>query len=143
MDASSGASQSSLQKLAANEQTVHVESTEPGQTVLGRVCEKRRIDQPHSRQPELHRAPQDAETVDDAAPEIDRRCFREIFRRAANLTDPKPEINGLDQHLVVENEIVRVVAKRQPLQDSPAPCPIPGMIFRELLTDHQVLEKGE
>src|SRR6202022_4616616 len=129
MGASPGAPQSSLRKLAADEQTANVEFSERRWAVLGHVGEKRRINQPHSRQPELHRAPQHAEAVDHTALEIDRRRFREIFRRAAYLTDPEPEINGLYQHLIVENEIVRVVAKRQPLQHSPAPCPISGMIF--------------
>src|SRR6266850_5192388 len=102
--ASSGASQSSLRKLAADEQTVNIEFGERGQTVVAHVGEKGRIDQTHSRQPELHRASKDAEPVDHAALEIDRRRLRKIFRRAADLTDPKPEINGLYQHLIIEDE---------------------------------------
>ena len=56
---------------------------------------------------------QHAEAVDDRAAEVDLARIVEIFRRARNLADPHAERVRLHEHLVVENEIVRVGEQRQ------------------------------
>src|SRR6516164_1409112 len=104
MGASLLAPQGSPRTLPTDKQTENVELRERGQTVLGYVGEECRIDQPHLLQPKLQRSSQHAEPVDHATPKIDRRSLREIFRRAADLADPKPEIDRLDQHFVVKDE---------------------------------------
>src|SRR6516225_4392635 len=101
---------SALRKFSADEPPVNIGFREHRQAVLGYVREQGRIDQPHSLKPELHRSPQHAEPVDHAASEIDRRCFREVLRRTADLTDPKPEMDRLYQHLVVKDKVVRIVS---------------------------------
>src|SRR6516165_2594378 len=106
MGASLRAPQGSPRTLPTDKQTENVELRERGQTVLGHVGEECRIDQPHPLQPELQRSSQHTEPVDHATPEIDRRSLRKIFRRAADLTDPKSKIYSLYQHLVVEDEVV-------------------------------------
>src|ERR1700721_621255 len=58
---------------------------------------------------EIGRCRQYAEAVLDAALEIDRRGFFKVFRRAGYFANPKTKHDSLSDHLVVEDEIVRVL----------------------------------
>ena len=50
---------------------------------------------------------QNAEAVDDAAQRADRRRFREIAGGTGDLAEAKSPMHGLNENLIVENEIVR------------------------------------
>jgi len=47
------------------------------------------------------------------------------------------EPDDLGQHLVVEDKVVGVLLERQALQDLPGECPVPGVVFRQLLTSNR------
>src|SRR5205823_1018494 len=59
-------------------------------------------------QAEFERGPNYAHSVHRAAPEIDRRGFREVSRRARDFADARARKDRLREDLIVENEIVRV-----------------------------------
>ncbi len=59
---------------------------------------------------------QDADSIFHAAPEVDGRSFFEVARRAGDLADSKAEHHTLGEHLIVEDEVVRVLEQREGLQ---------------------------
>src|SRR5260370_2457794 len=84
----------------------------------------REVPHPVLLQIELQSRVQDTEAVFHAALEINRRCLREILRRARNFADAKTEMYARREHLAGERKIIRVFGHRQILQDPPAGRPI-------------------
>src|SRR4051812_46338589 len=64
-------------------------------------------------QPELDCSSYYAQAVNGTAPEVDRRCFGEIFRRTGNLADPRAQHHRLRKDLVIEQEIFGIALERQ------------------------------
>src|SRR4051794_26122337 len=68
----------------------------------------RGIYKPPLRQPKCHRRLHAPQPVRDASPQPDRTRLRKILRRTTDLRDHMPKEKNLRQHLIVENEIVRI-----------------------------------
>ena len=94
-------------------------------------------------QKKFHRSRHHSQAVFDAPGKIDGRGFREIAGGTGNLADGKAEVNGLGQHLVVEDKIVGVLPQGESLQDFPGKGPETRVIFGEFGAQKQVLEQGE
>ena len=89
---------------------------------------------------EVERGSQDFKAIFDAALEVDRGSFFEIFRRAGDLADLEVEHDGLGDHLVVEDEIVGVFEQGEGLQQFPREGAIPGVILRQLDAEEEILK---
>jgi len=98
---------------------------------------------PRRRQPELQGRPQHPEPVLHASKKPDGRGLFEVPSRAGDLPDLEAEPESLCEHLVVEDEVVRVLLQRKCLQEPPGEGAVPGMVFRELVAKEQVLHEGE
>ena len=98
---------------------------------------------PHLPECKLKAGEQHAKAVFHAAAEIDGGGLLEILRRAGNLADAEAEIHTLRQHLVVEDEVLRVLQQRQRGQHLAAEGAIAGVVFGELDAQEYVLEGGE
>jgi len=94
-------------------------------------------------QSESQPGPQTAESIGQAATEVDRGGLGKIFCRAGNLGNREPMPVDLRQHLVVEDEIVGILRDIQLLQDLPRKRPVAGVVFGEMGPDEQVLRPGE
>ena len=70
--------------------------------------QKLRLLEPQLGEPVVARDPQDPAAIDQAAPEADGRRLWQVRGRAGHLGDAETEESGLDQHLVVEHEVVGV-----------------------------------
>ena len=66
--------------------------------------------------PELNAGPQHPEAVHYTATEVDGGSLREVLGGTGYLPDPVAEPNDLGEHLVVEDEVVRVLGQRELLQ---------------------------
>src|SRR3984957_19384523 len=84
-----------------------------------------------------------SQAVHDASPEVEARCFLEIAGRAGDLRDLVIQVNDLRKHLVVEDEVFRVDLVIDASQDLFGEGTVAGVVFGELLPEHDVLEKGE
>src|SRR3989442_6584910 len=73
--------------------------------------------QPPFLKSELKRCSQYAKPVFDAAPKIDRRSLRKIFRWAGDFANSEPEVGALRQHLVIKNKVIGIFDQRQFGQD--------------------------
>ena len=60
--------------------------------------------------------PQYAKAIFHAALEVDGRSFLEVFSRAGDFANTEVEHHGLRNHLIVEDEVVRVLKQGQRLQ---------------------------
>ena len=80
----------------------------------------------------LQADPQAAEAVFAASQEINRRCFGEIFCRAANFGYFVSCPENLGEHLIVEDEIVRVFLERELFKKLSGKSAVAGVIFGEL-----------
>src|SRR5207253_11174297 len=92
---------------------------------------------------EFERGAEYAEAVFHAAAEVDRRAFGKVTRRAGDLADVKAEPDGLRQHLVVEDEVVRVLLQRKRLQEPAREGAVAGVVLGELVPEEQVFAGGE
>src|SRR5699024_9507667 len=99
--------------------------------------------QPAAGEQMLQGNPEHAQAVGYRAPEVDRRGVAEIVRRAADLAYAMPARQDLSQHLVVENEVVRVAVEIELLEDVRRKSAVTGVILRQLGTRAQVLEGGK
>src|SRR5687767_10001507 len=86
------------------------------------------LDQSPLGEAEFQTGAQASESVLHTATEINRRRFREIFRRATDLGDGVAMPQNLREHLVVENEIVRVLIDRNTLQHLAGESAITGVV---------------
>ncbi len=86
---------------------------------------------------------ENAQTVIHAGGEARGRRFCEISRRHRNLYDAESLVNRLHEHFLIENKIVGIQQEWNFLQYPPAECAISGMIFRELLPQHPILNAGQ
>src|SRR5580700_8518125 len=86
---------------------------------------------------------ENAETVNDAAPEVDRRRLFEILGRARDFADAVAEVDTLRQHLIVEDEVVGIFDQRQLGQDLTTEAAVAGVVLRELHPQEQVLKRGQ
>ena len=66
---------------------------------------------PHSLKPVLEAARHNSDSVQDRPTEVKGRGIGIVSRGAADFTQSETEMEGLDQNLVVENEIVGVVGQ--------------------------------
>jgi hypothetical protein len=62
---------------------------------------------------EGNRGCEDAQTVLGASPEVDGRGFFEVLRWAGDFTDGEAEHDSLGDHLVIEDEVIRIFNQRQ------------------------------
>ena len=83
----------------------------------------------------VHRRRDAAQAVADAPRQVDARRLGEILRRAAHLGDRVPAPEDLREHLVVEDEVVGVLAQRQRLEQLPRERAVAGVILRQLRAD--------
>src|SRR5215468_1948809 len=107
------------------------------------IAENAEVPDPHLLQRKLQSGSQHAETVLDAALEVDRRCFLEIFRGTGNLADAKPEINTLRQHLVVKHEVVGILEQRQTGKHIATEGAVAAVVFRQLHPQEEVFEGSQ
>src|SRR6185503_9135253 len=84
-----------------------------------------------------------AKAVNHARVKARARGFLEISGWYGNFFDPKPEVDCLNQHLLIENKIVGVEQKRNLLQDASIESPIAGMIFGKILSQSPVLNRRQ
>src|SRR6266446_4860398 len=82
---------------------------------------------------------QDAEPVTHAGAESDRRRLGEVAAGARDLADREAQPDRLAEHLVVEQEVVRVLLERQRLEDGPRESAEAGVVLGELGAEEQVL----
>src|SRR5208283_1891900 len=104
--------------------------------------EARQPNQAPFAQRELQTGKQYTEAVFHAAAKIDGRRFFEILRRAGHFTDAKAEIHALGQHLVVENEVLRILQQRQRGQYLAAERAIASVVLGKFDAQEQVLKRG-
>ena len=88
----------------------------------------------------LQRRRNHTQTIFHAAPEVDRRSLRKIFRWARHFANSKFEVRALSQHFIVEYKIVGIFEQRQRRQHITAKRTIAGVVFRQLDSQKQVLE---
>src|SRR5215467_8389130 len=86
---------------------------------------------------------QNSKTIFHASPEVNRRCFREVFRGTGKLADAVIEANALGEHLIVENKIVRVFQNRQIDEHVSREGPESRMVLGQLGASEGVLKCGE
>ena len=86
---------------------------------------------------------QHAEAVGHRAAEADLARILEVARRARNLADAHVEGQRLREHLVVEDEVLRIGAERQRLEHAPGECAEAGVVFRQARAGEHVLEARE
>jgi len=86
----------------------------------------------------FHGSLQYSNTVDNTSAEIDGEGPLEIFRGTGELANAITEPDDLGQHLVVEDKVVGVLLERQAFQNIPGKGPVPGVVFRQLVTQQQV-----
>jgi hypothetical protein len=86
---------------------------------------------------------QHAETVADAALQVDRRRVGRIAGRARHFADPRSHRDGLGDDLVVEDEIVGVALDRQAGEQPAAEGAQAGVVFRQFLAERNVLYERE
>ncbi len=79
----------------------------------------------------------------DASLKVDRRGLFKILCRAGNLADSKTEHDRLGNHLIVENEVVRILEERQRLKQFARECAEARVVFRKLDSEKDILERGE
>ena len=63
--------------------------------------------------------PQAANSIDAGTPEVDAGGFLKVFRWAGDLANDGATPNDLAKHLVVEDEVIRIILKVQRLQQRP------------------------
>src|SRR5512138_3481558 len=90
-----------------------------------------------------HCGPEAAESVLHAPPKIDRRGIRCVSRRTGYLTDLESHPDRLRQHLVVEDEIVRVRVEREPKEQLARKGTVPRVKLRQLAADQDVVRRRE
>ena len=86
---------------------------------------------------------QHTKTILHAPPEIYGRSFGEVLGWAGYFTDSESKVHTLRQHLVIENEVVRVLQQRHSGKHRTAEGAIAGVVFREFCSYKQVLHKGQ
>src|SRR5262245_63031529 len=99
------------------------------------LFEKPRPQQAPATETELQSGPDHSRGVANARERSNRRGFGEIPARAADLPYRKAVVDRLAQHLIVEDEAIRVRLERQTFQDLPTERPIACVILGQLATD--------
>ena len=94
-------------------------------------------------QPVLDGRLQHAHAVPDAPPQVYRRRVGLVTGRAGQLTDAGTRRQGLDEDLVVEDEVIRVALERDGGEQAAAERAQAGMVLGQLLAEHDVLGQGE
>jgi len=94
-------------------------------------------------EPVVHACVQHAETIADAALQVDRRRVGRIAGRARNLADPCSRGDGLGDDLIVEDEIVGVALDRQASEQPAAEGAQAGVVLGQFLAKRNVLYKRE
>ena len=94
-------------------------------------------------QKESQRCPKHAKTVLHAAPEIDGGSLREIARWAGDFPNPMLEEDNLGEHLVIEDEVIRIDQQRKGSQYITREGTITGVVFGQLRADEQILNKRQ
>ena len=86
---------------------------------------------------------ENAEPILHAALEVDRRSFLEVFRGTGYFTNPEAKHDGLRDHLVVEDEIVRILQQWKCFKKLSRKGPEAGVILGQLHAQKQVLKRSE
>ena len=102
-----------------------------------------RAPEPVPVEPVVHARVQHAETVADAALQVDRRRVGRIAGRARHFADPRSSGDGLDDDLVVEDEIVGVALDRQASEQPAAEGAQAGVVFGQFLAKRNILYERE
>src|SRR5438552_12506191 len=113
------------------------------ETQIGAPGEYTRAQQVSAPQPILHTGPQDTQAIDNRSAKADLTRVLEIPRGTGYFADAHPERKGLDQHLVVEDEIVGIGRQRQGLDDPTREGAVPGMKFGQLGANDNVLQSSK
>src|SRR5581483_5630413 len=106
-------------------------------------AEAREVDQTCFLQRELHGGCKHTESILHATAEVDGGSFSKVFRWTGNFSDTETEVYALGEHLVVENEIVRVFEEWQFRQHFAAEGAVTGVILRKLYAEKQIFERRE
>ena len=86
---------------------------------------------------------ENAQSIGDAAAEIDAGGFCEIAGRASDLGDLIAQVDDLGEHLVIEYEVFGIDVEVDALEDLAGEGAIAGMIFGDLLAQHYIFEECE
>jgi len=89
---------------------------------------------------ELKRCPKDAKTILHTPLKINRGGLGKIFGWAGDLTNLEALIDDLCEHLIIEDKVIRVVLKIKRLQKIATEGSITGVIFGQLIIDHNVFD---
>src|SRR5262249_19181913 len=92
---------------------------------------------------ELECGRQHTQSVSYTAPEVDRGRFLKILSGARYFPDAETEVYALCQHLVIENEVVRILEQRQFCQYLAAEGAITGVVFKKVYPQKKILKRGE
>ena len=76
-----------------------------------------------------------------AAGEVDAGCLFKIFCGACNFCYLKTIHEYLGDHFIIENEIIAVGAEVYGADDLCAECTVAGMVFAQLLAEHNVFKQ--
>ncbi len=90
-----------------------------------------------------NRNAENAEPVPNGSEKIDRRCFFEVLRRTGDFAKQKIFLKNLRENLIIEDEILGVVRKRNRFEYFPRVRPIAGVVLGKLRTEEKVLCKRE
>src|ERR1700679_1875556 len=86
---------------------------------------------------------QDAQAVLQASPEANRGSLLEISRGARDFANPETKHHGLGDHLVVENEIVRVLEKGKSLQERAREGAETSVVLGQFYPQEQILKRRQ
>ena len=84
-----------------------------------------------------------AKAVLNGPKEIDRRCFFEILRRTGDFAKQKIFLKNLRKNLIVEDEILGVIQKRNRLKHLTRVRPVTGVVLGKLGSEQEILDKCE
>src|SRR6266446_1678309 len=107
------------------------------------VRQKKRLGEASLGKTECERGVETTETIEYAAAKINRRCIGVVTGRTANFRDGITTPECLDQHLVIEDEVVGIVAEVEALEELPRERAVSRMILREFRAREGILDEGE
>src|SRR5579864_9339469 len=94
-------------------------------------------------QSKLQRGREYSKAILHAAPKINGRGFGKIFRGTRNFSDLESKVRALGQHLIVENEIVRIFQQWQFRQNFLAERAVAAVIFGNFNSKKQVFKRRQ
>ncbi|SRR6266446_4521852 len=107
------------------------------------VGQKKRLGESSFGKTECERGAKTTETIEYAAAKINRRCIGVVTGRTANFGDGITTPQCLDQHLIIEDEVVGILAEVEALEELPREGPVSRMILGEFGAREGILDERE